>query len=65
MKVLPKIEQIAFSLDAGDKIVARNIIGRVSPGEAQDCEEREPLRKLHQLRKKCLVKKMLISKCIN
>ena len=49
----------------GDKIVARNIKDRVSPGEAQDCEEREPLRKLHQLRKKCLVKKMLISKCIN
>ena len=57
MKVLPKIEQIAFSLDAGDKIVARNIIGRVSPGEAQDCEAREPLRKLHQLRKKMFSQK--------
>ena len=28
---------------------------RVSPGEAQDCEAREPSRKLHQLRKKGLV----------
>ena len=39
------------------KLLPKNIIDLVSPGEAQDCEAREPLRKLHQLRKKMFSQK--------